>query len=233
MLIKYKLKKDDVSKYNTVVETLKEAREGSYYEKTENKMEMEMTQKVIERYNNGDMLINVIIDSSILWKDGKEMTVPKKGKIYSMKMAETGEVIESSGSGPQSPPSFPNRDVQPGDVWTGEKVISVSPQIKDISLKTIYKFESIEKYSNFDCAKISINTEDITITLEEEINQTIGGRGITYFAFEEGKLIKSEINTHTITSLSDAEIKVTTSVIVSHMNYGSEKSLPGEFLFAL
>jgi hypothetical protein len=46
MILKYKLVVGQSSKYKTIVQSLREAREGSYYEKLDSKMEMTMTQNV-------------------------------------------------------------------------------------------------------------------------------------------------------------------------------------------
>ncbi|HPZ09198.1 MAG TPA: hypothetical protein PL110_13895, partial [Candidatus Eremiobacteraeota bacterium] len=98
MILKYKLKKGQSSKYTTTVQSLREAKEGKYYEKVESKIEMTMTQNVIEVHSNGIIDLKVSIDSSILWKNGEEVAINKKDKIFIMKMADNGEVITTSGT---------------------------------------------------------------------------------------------------------------------------------------
>ena len=148
MILKYKLKKGQSSKYTTTVQSLREAKEGKYYEKVESKIEMTMTQNVIEVHSNGIIDLKVSIDSSILWKNGEEVAINKKDKIFIMKMADNGEVITTSGTETQSPPAFPNREINPGDIWTSEKEISIPSQPEGIILKTTYKFEGFEKFTN-------------------------------------------------------------------------------------
>lgn len=233
MILKYKLTKGQSSKYKTTVQSLREAKEGNYYEKLDSKMEMTMTQKVVEVHSNGVMELRVSIDSSILWKNSQQISVNTRNKVFNMKMAASGEVLESSVVGPQSPPSFPDRDINPGDTWNSEKEISLPSQAKGAILKTVYKFEGFEKFNNFDCAKIIINTEEVNFNFDEGVTQSIGGNGVTYFAYGEGKLIKSEVNTYTKTSLSEAEINVTTRVLVDHTGQIEEKSVMQDFLFSL
>lgn len=233
MILKYKLTGGQSSKYKTIVQSLREAKEGNYYEKLDSKMEMTMTQNVVKVHSNGTMEIKVSIDSSSLWKNGHQISISNKGKVFNMKMADNGEILESSGMGPQSPPSFPEKDINPGDTWISEKEISLPSQPKGAKLKTLYKFEGFEKFNGFDCAKIVINTEEVNFNFDEGVTQSIGGHGVTYFAYGEGKLIKSEVNTYTKTSLSEAEIKVTTQVIVNHLGQIEEKPAMQDFLFAL
>ena len=230
MLIKYKLKKSDISRYITTVHSLREAIEGSYYEKNESKMDMSMTQEVIDVHNNGNMDMRVSIDSSVLKKNGHEVPIKRKERIFTMKMSENGEVIESSGTGPQSPPLFPDRDINPGDSWKSEKELSVPNRSDKILLKTIYKFEGLEEFKGIDCVRIVINTEEVSLEFDEGVVQTIGGSGLTYFGYKEGKLIKSEVNTYTRTTLSDAEIKVTTKVIVNYEGSSSNNASNKFFL---
>lgn len=235
MLIKYNLKKGDISQYNTTVCSAREATEGSYYEKSESKMEMSMTQQVVDVSHNGDMILKVTIDSSTLLKDGKEIPTKKKNRVFNMKMADNGQVIESSGTGPESPPLFPSGDVNLNDTWISEKEIQIPSKSDSINLKTYYKFDSIEKFRGFECARIVIKTEEVNLEFEEGVTQAIGGDGVTYFCYGEGKLIRSEVNTYTRTSLSEAEIKIITQVTVDYAanNRGESTISGGNFLLSL
>jgi len=233
MKIKYKLKPGHICRYDTTVYSLREAEEGSYYEKNESTMEMSMTQEVVKAYSNGDMDLRVSIDKSTLWKNGEEVPVKRKEKVFFMKMSESGEVLESSGTGPQSPPLFPDRDINPGDVWKSEKSISVPSRPDGLLLKTLYKLEGSEKFNGFDCVKIVIDTEEVSLEFEEGVLQVIGGNGVTYFAPGEGKLVNSEVNTYTRTTLSDAQIRVVTKVKVNYVVDGKENKPAGDFFLSL
>ena len=144
------------------------------------------------------------------------MRVMKNGKVLSVKMLETVPGREHTQQQVQQmlrqiSLTFPDRAIEKGDVWS--HTIDLPLELKGISLnqkmKTDYQFVGIEKIQGYNCAKIKYQT---TVTLsstvpqkEQSLPMSLTGRGggVTYFAYEQGMLVKSDVEAITTTEIGE------------------------------
>lgn len=177
--------------------------------------EITLTQKV-EKVDQGigDLIITYDSFNMEMNVGGKQipsnMGKSMVGKTEKMKLSEDGEILEPHGiksmvalQGLGSDinsmffslyPHFPERALKVGESWTQKQEIPQSQM--GLVIETNYTLSKKEERNGYNCVVI-----DYTVSLniqggEQEKMKVEGsgeGKGITYFAFEKGLLIGSEV----------------------------------------
>ncbi len=197
--LEYRLKQGDVARYRTTVEADTEVMAEGKTNIVSSIMEMITTQTVKSIFPDDGIKLEVSIDSASLKRNGEEIPVPYAGQVMPVKMKKNGEIFQMSenGSGGQTHPSFPDTPVGKGDTWAGESKLEIPGSDKTVILKTDHILENFEHIKGYDCVKINVSSPETVIPLQENITQTMTVTGTTYFAYNEGKLIKSIVETDT------------------------------------
>ena len=143
---------------------------------------------------------------------------PLQGRTINMKMNSKGEVTDIEGlqgiPGGQGldlketfrylNPQLPDKRVRIGESWTqeGEVPVEGGGAAMLMNIKTVYTFEGFEKVGSYDCARIGTMTEvKFSLKALAAFHGDGGGggtgKGALYFAYHEGKVIKSSIDMDT------------------------------------
>jgi hypothetical protein len=189
-----------------------------------NKTEITLTQRV-EKVEQGVAELSITYDSYDMEMNvgGKKIpsTMGKKmiGETSTMKLRENGEIIEPEGiqgmvgfQGLGSDirniffaiyPWFPERKLKVGERWTQTKEISQSPM--KVAIDAQYTLSKLEAKKGYDCAVI-----DYTISMSFETGDQAKmhikgkgeGKGTTFFAYEKGFLVMSQVEMDLAVSIS-------------------------------
>lgn len=202
--LEYKLSKGDISKYITTLETITEIKGINETKNTSSFMEINTTQKILNILPEDVMEAEILVDSAMLLRDGKEYTIPEKNERYTLKMKRNGAIIEikgRQGAGDTTHSPFPEDEISPGDRWSGKNTIPVPGTDKSIILVSYNKLEGFEQINGYDCAKITLLIPETTVPVQEGIEQTVKVEGNTFFDYLHGRLIKTYGETKTIMNL--------------------------------
>lgn len=169
--------------------------------------------------------VNMIVKTA-----GQEIKTPVadilKGKTLSMQMNKKGKVIEIKGldelmkAGGQSmnldqmmsqmSPLFPEGEIKEGDTWK-QKLDTPIQTTTGMNItnngEVIYTFKGFETKNNYKCAKIEmvmtleqkISSSQMGFTMSGTTNAT--GKGVMFFANDEGKVILSDMDTKIISNV--------------------------------
>ena len=187
--------------------------------------EIALTQKV-EKVDQETAELNITYDSYTMEMNigGKKIpsTMGKSmvGKTNTMKISSNGEVIEPKstkavmgiqgvGNDPRNIflnlyPKFPEKKLKVGDSWTQTQEMPQSQM--EMLIEYQYTLSKLEKKKGYDCAVI-----DYTVSMKvkggdpEKTTNLKGsgeGKGTTYFAYDKGLLVDSQIDIEFTMSIS-------------------------------
>lgn len=236
--LEYKMQPGETLQYRTVVQSEQTLQEGSQTASGSSVMEMVMGQKATEVSPDGTMGVDVTIQSVSLKRDNEavpfEPGQDPTGKTVSMKMKKSGEVIQTNMELPFSQPPFPTRAIKKGETWTGDSQIPVpitdaEGQVtghRQVTLRYHYSLWDFTRKQGYDCAEIRVSCPESTIPLQDKVEQRISATGTTYFAFKEGRLVCSEVETDSQIAAQDVSIKNHIKVRVELENAGGSAAPP-------
>ena len=177
--------------------------------------EITLTQKV-EKVDQGIGELTITYDSFNMEMNVGGKQIPSNmgksmvGKTEKMKLSENGEILEPKGiksmvalQGLGSDinsmffslyPQFPERALKVGDSWTQKQEVPQSQM--GLVIETIYTLTRKEEKNGHKCVVIDY-TVSLTMQGGEEQKMKIEGsgegKGTTYFAYEKGLLIGSDV----------------------------------------
>lgn len=234
--LEYKMQPGELLQYKTVVQSEQTLQEGSNTASGSSVMEMVMTQKATEVSPEGTMGVDVTIQSVSLQRDGQQVAFEEgqdpTGKTVSMKMKKSGEVIQTNMDLPFSQPPFPTRAIKKGETWTGDSKIPVPitdaegnvTGHREVTLRYHYSLWDFTRVQGYECAEIRVSCPESTIPLQEKVEQRISATGTTYFAYKEGRLVRSEVETDSQIAAQDVSIKNHIKVRVELENAGGSSA---------
>lgn len=236
--LEYKMQPGETLQYRTVVESEQTLQEGSQTASGSSVMEMVMAQKATEVSPEGTMGVDVTIQSVSLKRDQEnvpfEAGQDPTGKTVSMKMKKSGEVIQTNMDLPFSQPPFPTRPVKKGETWTGDSKIPVPitdaegkvTGHREVTLRYHYSLWEFTRMGGYECAEIRVSCPESTIPLQDKVEQRISATGTTYFAYKEGRLVRSEVETDSQIAAQDVSIRNHIKVRVELENAGGSAPAP-------
>jgi len=222
--LRLKFNEGDEYKYNLIQDSVTTTEFMGKKMEMPNKTEITLSQKV-EKVDQGIAELNVIYDTF-----NKEMNVGGKqipsnmgksmvGKTNIMKIRENGEIIEPKGikamvglQGLGSDiknlffslyPQFPEHKLKAGNSWTQKQEM---PQAQmGVVIEYQYTLSKLEKKKEYNCAVLDY-TISMTIESGEQTKMNMKGsgkgKGTTYFAYEKGLLVESEVEMDLTMSIS-------------------------------
>ncbi|MCL5773839.1 MAG: hypothetical protein M1536_05605 [Firmicutes bacterium] len=214
ILLEYKMKKGESLQYKVIVYTDQDFKMTDQNFTQEALMEMVMRQKASDVASDGSMNMDVTIESGSLKREGEELELPTVGSIINMKMQKNGTVTQSSVDFPYQQPPFPSSPVKKGESWNGESRITIPGKDQPETLNYTYTLVGTGKINGHDCAEIKVSCPQKEIELNESTRQVLSASGITYFAYKEGKLVKSEIHTDSDVISKEGVIKTKIKIAV-------------------
>ena len=150
------------------------------------------------------------------------MPLPSTGYSKTIQIKKNGEVLDADRSSPQSGPQvvFPDKELTIGDSWPATSVVTL-PTLDDkgdqngsvpVTLKQICTLEAFEEVDGYSTAVIKLSGPAVKVDAGEGNQHTMQVEGTTWFAIEEGVLVRSHLQT--ITALGSPKADVTTRVVV-------------------
>ncbi|HEY3998721.1 MAG TPA: hypothetical protein VGO93_07635 [Candidatus Xenobia bacterium] len=232
--LEYKMKKGESLEYKTTVESEQSMQEGDQPAMGGSSvMEMVMQQTATDVTGDGVMAVDVTIQSVSMKQNGEAASMPEgsdpSGKKVSMRMKKSGEVVQTSMDLPFSQPPFPTRSLRKGETWKGDSHIPV-PVLNDageqtgtrqVTLTYHYSLWDFRRVGGYECAEINVSCPETTIPLRDKVDQRISAKGTTYFAWREGRLVRSEVETTSSINAPDVAIKNHIKVRVELTNASS------------
>ena len=237
--LEYKMNPGEVLQYKTVVGSEQLLQEGSQSANSSSLMEMVMTQRATEVSPEGTMGVDVTITSVRLQRGDQEVGFEEgqdpTGKTVSMKMKRSGEVVQTSMDLPFSQPPFPTRPIKKGETWTGDSKIPVPVTNaegevtgqREVTLRYHYSLWDFTRVQGYECAEIRVSCPESTIPLQEKVEQRISATGTTYFAYKEGRLVRSEVETDSSIVTQEVSIKNHIKVKVELETASDSRPEPG------
>ncbi len=218
--LEYRMKKGESLEYKTTVESEQTLKEGDQPAVGGNSiMEMSMLQTATDVSGDGVMAVDVTIQAVAMKQNGEPASLPPEqdpsGKKVSMRMKKSGEVVQTSMDLPFSQPPFPTRALRKGETWKGDSHIPV-PVLNDrgeqtgtrqVTLTYHYSLWDFRRVDGYECAEINVSCPETTIPLQEKVEQKISAKGTTYFAWQQGRLVRSEVETTSSITAPDVSIK--------------------------
>jgi len=206
-ILKYKFLKGDEDRYRVVTSSLETiSRDTGEETSKDSSIKMELLHKITDVLPDGTGNILVIIEKGPAGPDGKKQE-------YVMKMATNGKILEMSGVKMQNTASLPDNDVQQGSTWSAESALELPGVKNPVPYKNIYTLKSFEKVDNYDCAVITMKSDKLNVEIdvpdfpEVKVKQTIKSEGEIFFAYNEGKLVRSTTTTITCSNLPDGTME--------------------------
>jgi hypothetical protein len=212
--LEYKMKKEDLLVYKTTVHSIQEIKSEEQSGKTYSDVEMKMAQKCSNIDKDGILTVDMTIQSGKLLRDGESANLPNIGQTITLKMKNNGEIVHASVDLPFEQPAFPDKKVKKGETWTGQSKISIPGKSEMATLNYNYLLWDFKKVQGYECSEIKVSCPETRIPLGEGIEQVLTANGTTYFAHNDGRLVKSEVNTDTKITAQDGTVFTEIRVIV-------------------
>ena len=222
--LRLKFNEGDEYKYNLVQDSVTTTEFMGKKMEMPNKTEITLTQKV-EKVDQGIAELNIIYDTFNMEMNVGGKQIPSNmgksmvGKTNIMKIRENGEIIEPKGikamvglQGLGSDiknlffslyPQFPEHKLKAGNSWTQKQEM---PQAQmGVVIEYQYTLSKLEKKKEYNCAVLDY-TISMTIESGEQTKMNMKGsgkgKGTTYFAYEKGLLVESEVEMDLAMSIS-------------------------------
>lgn len=222
--LRLKFNEGDEYKYNLVQDSVTTTEFMGKKMEMPNKTEITLTQKV-EKVDQGIAELNIIYDTFNMEMNVGGKQIPSNmgksmvGKTNIMKIRENGEIVEPKGikamvglQGLGSDiknlffslyPQFPEHKVKAGNSWTQKQEM---PQAQmGVVIEYQYTLSKLEKKKEYNCAVLDY-TISMTIESGEQTKMNMKGsgkgKGTTYFAYEKGLLVESEVEMDLTMSIS-------------------------------
>lgn len=213
--LEYKGKSGDVIKYKTLVDSTQTISEKEHKQEVSNRIEILMSQTIVDADSDGNLTVDVVIESGKAIRGDQEAPLPNVGQKITMKMKKTGEVTYTSMPIDFSQPSFPEGLKNKKDRWDSVSKINVPERPEPIQLNYKYILWDIVTQGKHECAEIKVSCPETSVELQEGVTQTISATGSTFFAHKEGYLVKSEVETQTVIKAPAEDLLINTRIRVN------------------
>lgn len=179
-------------------------------------------QKVIDVQLPDTYGLQVTVASGTVKRGGEVERISTKGQSFVMQLKKSGEIAQTSAVLPYSPPAFPDRSLRQGDTWSVQSELTVPFAGSDGQMEGVrrepltynYSLWGFSRLLGYDCAQIHVVCPQTRIELSSGIAQVVSAAGTTFFAYKEGKMVRSEVETTNVFSSPDSTITSTVKVIV-------------------
>lgn len=217
--LEYKMTSGETLTYQSIVNSSQSLQEDDQVERqTDSVLEMVMDQHVKD-VKDGIASIDVTIKDGHMKRDHESMPLPSVGQTINISMKRNGDIVKTSVGFPFSQPAFPSHQLKVGDFWTADNPMEIpigdDGQNKSIVLTYKYTLAKFDRLKGYDVAVVEVSCPPTNVDIDENIKQTIEANGHTMFAHREGRLVASEVNTHTKIVAPGATIDTKIQVLVN------------------
>lgn len=229
--LEYKMNKGEDYIYRVTVKSQRRLEEAGQIQEEKDQIIMKMVQKVVDVKPDGSYNLEMIVEPQQLIRNDKEVPLDTPAQSVTMRMTRNGEILETSMPSPATQPSFPTKTLFVGDSWVGESKVSLPERPQPIILKFNYLLWGIERVKGYECAQINVSSPETKIELAEGVSQRISAAGTTYFAHNEGRLVRSEVETKISIKMPEGKVYNSISIFVDILEAPTavkKKELPSE-----
>ncbi|MBI2266085.1 MAG: hypothetical protein HYU64_13075 [Armatimonadetes bacterium] len=218
ILLTYRFRKGDTLRYRITIDSLIESATAAFPPETI-RMEMEIVQRSLGERGQGIVALSCTTQKARMTRAGESRNLPQ-GEMQLL-LRRTGEVVESRGNLEGSRwggghPAFPERPVSLGEEWEGKSTVS-NAESPDILVITRHRLEALESLGNYECARILAWSDSGPIQAESRQEFSIKISTVTHFAYKEGRMVRSVVQTQTLTRLSPEEQITTRSTMTCEL----------------
>lgn len=217
--LQYKMFANEEYIYEITVKSERTLEAAGKLEQERNLLLTTMTQRVLDVGADDVYTIEMLVEPRKLTKNGQDVPISSPPQKINMKMTKYGKILESSLQSPATQPSFPTRPVFVGETWEGESQVSLQDPstgrpIPPVTLKFQYHLKSVEKIKGCNCAHIEVTNPETEVPLSQGVTQKIAASGKTLFAYAEGRLMQSNVDTQISMNLPEGSISTTVNISV-------------------
>ncbi len=203
IVLEYKMKKGQVYNYSVVMTNDRYMKDEENEIRENITMKLKMVQRVKNVTPDNTFELEIDVTPESLTRDGSAVEIPLEPQKVLMKMDKHGNVLYSSVHTPSTTTTFPKNPINIGDSWTGESKVSIPEINKEVKLLFTYTASSIANVNGYECVKIDVEGKPSSLEVEG-ITQTFETKGVTYFAYKDGMLVKSDVTTKIKATAGDA-----------------------------
>ncbi len=162
--------------------------------------EVEVAQRVLELEDKETAHILYHSTPVRIPPEAKMMGVLDKKQVIYVLMSGNGKIVEASGIGFQGIVSFPDHPVKEGDSWTETSTVEFPGLPQPVHHVRKFTFKGLAQHENLECAHIIATSDNTTIEMQSadrsgKVTYTVKTEGELLFAFHEGYLVKTDIDT--------------------------------------
>ncbi|MGV8123430.1 MAG: hypothetical protein AB2L14_27065 [Candidatus Xenobiia bacterium LiM19] len=144
--------------------------------------------------------------------EAQMMGVLNKKQVIYVLMDTKGKVLEASGLGFQGIVNFPSDLLKEGDHWVETNDVDLPGLPQPARHSRTFTLKGFEKVQDRECAIITVTSEETHLELEApdksgKIQYRIKTSGEFLFAYKEGYLVKSVVDTHFTSGFGDTMVE--------------------------
>jgi hypothetical protein len=201
--LKYHFEKGQIIRYSSKTEILNKATDSEKQKEIGTQKAswaVEVSQRILEVENKESAHILYHSMPVDVPPEAQMMGVINKKQVIYVLMADNGKIVEASGIGFQGIVSFPGRPNKEGDSWNETSLVDFPGLPKPVNHTRTFIFKGIQTVENLECAHIAATSDKTTIEVPSpdgngKVTYTVKTEGEIHFAFHEGILVKTDIDT--------------------------------------
>lgn len=160
-------------------------------EESRSRTEILLAHKVKEINYNDSFDLEIVTLERKKTVEGRETEMPPLGEVLRLRMLKNGMVTHSTSGPSVTFPPFPQRPLMKGESWQEENQLNL-PGYRE-AVPFVYTLLDFEEIDGIECAVLEAQSSEVTIPLEAGGEQNVRVRGVSYFDHQNGRLLKSEV----------------------------------------
>jgi hypothetical protein len=184
--------------------------------------DLTLLQKVVEVKPPDTYRLHVLILGGVVRRNGDAAEIPNRGQVIPVELKKNGAVVQGFLDLPFSQSAFPDRSLRQGDTWSGQSGIVVPVTGPDGKMAGVrreyltysYSLWGFRRIMGYDCAQIHVVCPQTRIVMGPGYDQTVLAAGTTFFAYKEGRMVRSEVETTTVMTSPDTSVTNTVKVVI-------------------
>ncbi|MDQ7823893.1 MAG: hypothetical protein RDV48_13925 [Candidatus Eremiobacteraeota bacterium] len=218
----YQPRKDEVMEYHVVTSSLQHVREGDRAATHEYCLEMLIEERIVREVPPDAFDAEFSIREGSVTKNSMTTPLRPAEQTLTVTMRKNGEIIASSVRLPFVYPSFPERDLSPGDSWRGSGEVlfpagapsELRGKKRSLTFDYEYTYEGLLPIGDLECAVIAVSCPGTSLPAGDNAHAKITAGGKVFFAHRQGRLLGFHMTTATVIDSGDAHVesRVTTKL---------------------
>jgi hypothetical protein len=223
VLLAYRMNLGESLRYRTEVQSVQKIKEtGKATQQSQSVLEMTMLQTAKEVAPDGTTTVDVTIEKGTIKREGQVLPLPSAGSTIQIVMKRSGEIVRTSVDFPFNQPAFPEHPIKLKETWNSDSKMDIplydddgnQTGVKEVILKYGYTLAGFEHVLGYETGQIVVSCPTTQVTLSEGVEQKITARGQTNFAHQQGRLVRSKVETETEITAPGTSVETSIKVTV-------------------